>query len=324
MAPTKNTTASTTLAIPLWFTILAGLAIAARVTVKLPSSEQKHAIAWLKPSEVQSRLADPGETRELIFYDCMADWCPPCKKMERTTFQSKAIIESINKDFIPVRVNFSSETGPEEAATKSLKSKLSVYYLPTIAITLRNGDLVAKDWGAINLKDLMKEAKKKAGLVRAERKLSQGLAGEALPLLDQKKLSGEDPINDEIEIVVYDHTLRSLGKDDDCKRLLEKNYARVEEKRKALPPALNKPVFYTSLINYLQGKESFEQLVNEAANYNSDKGTAHLAMALKAMRGNDKTAAGKEFRKAAMDLSRGYNEDKLAEFFIEELEKTTK
>ncbi|MBI5175780.1 MAG: thioredoxin family protein [Candidatus Melainabacteria bacterium] len=324
MAPTKNTSASSTLAIPLWFTVLAGLAIAARVAVKLPSSEHKSAIAWLKPSEVTTRLAAPGETRELIFYDCMADWCPPCKKMERTAFQSKAIIESINKDFIPVRVNFSNETGPEEAATKSLKRKLNVYYLPTIAITLRNGDLVAKDWGLIDLKELMKEAQKKAGLVRAERKLSQGLAAEALSLLDKKKLSGEEPINDDIEIVVYDHTLRTLGKEEDCKHLLEKNFARVEEKRKALPPALNKPAFYLSLINYLQGKESFEKLVNEAANTNGEKGAAHLALALKAMRDNDKAAAGKEFRKAAMDLSRGYHEDKLAEFYIEELERTTR
>ena len=324
MAPTKSTTAATTLSIPLWFTVLAGLAIAARVVVKLPNSENKSAIAWLKPSELQSRLADPGESRELIFYDCTAQWCPACKKMERTSFQSKPIIEAINKDFIPVRLDFSDETKPEEAATKNLKSKLSVYYLPTIAITLKNGDLVAKDWGQINLKELMQEAKKKAGLVRAERKLSQGQAGQALPLLDARKLSGEEPINDEIEILVYSHTLLSLGKEEECKRLLERTSARLEEKRKNLPPALNKPIFFSSLLNYLLEKESSEDLLNEAGDYSREKGEAHLALALQATRRNDKALAGKEFRKAAMELSHGYREDKLAEFYIEELENSPK
>ena len=45
-----------------------------------------------------------SKSNKLIMIDFMADWCPPCKKMDKTTFLNINIIKKSN-EFIPIRID---------------------------------------------------------------------------------------------------------------------------------------------------------------------------------------------------------------------------
>jgi thiol:disulfide interchange protein len=40
-----------------------------------------------------------------VFLHFYADWCMYCKKMEQSTFKDPEVIDALNQDYIPVRVN---------------------------------------------------------------------------------------------------------------------------------------------------------------------------------------------------------------------------
>ena len=64
--------------------------------------ESPTAIQWGDNLEIAFSFA--LNSNKIIMIDFMAEWCPPCQKMDEETFSNPNIIKKSN-DFIPVRID---------------------------------------------------------------------------------------------------------------------------------------------------------------------------------------------------------------------------
>jgi thiol-disulfide isomerase/thioredoxin len=67
--------------------------------------------------------------KKKIYLHFTASWCMPCKWMDENTYKDPQVIESLNENFIPIKINI------EETEGKTFKSNFGVTILPTIMIT---------------------------------------------------------------------------------------------------------------------------------------------------------------------------------------------
>ena len=70
-------------------------------------SQEKDIIEWKTVQQADS-LQLKGDKR-LILMDVYAEWCGPCKLMDKHTFQNKEVAQYINENFIPVKFNAESK-----------------------------------------------------------------------------------------------------------------------------------------------------------------------------------------------------------------------
>jgi thioredoxin-related protein len=77
-----------------------------------------------------------GVEGKMLFVDFHAKWCTPCKWMEQTTFKDEYIVNSLNADFVAVKIDIDDALGYE------VKKSFDVKYLPTILIFNSQGQLI--------------------------------------------------------------------------------------------------------------------------------------------------------------------------------------
>lgn len=75
---------------------------------------------------------------KLVFLDFWADYCSPCKLMEKYTFTDPSVIDKMNSSYVPVRINIETFDGYD------LKAQYNVKLLPTIIVLNSKGKLVAR------------------------------------------------------------------------------------------------------------------------------------------------------------------------------------
>lgn len=69
------------------------------------SAEPESSVRWeLYPSA----LTAAAEDGKMIFVDIVADWCIPCREMDKTTYRDEAVVKILNERFHPVRLNQAS------------------------------------------------------------------------------------------------------------------------------------------------------------------------------------------------------------------------
>jgi thioredoxin-related protein len=81
----------------------------------------------------------------LYFY---AEWCPYCRDMDRKTFKDPSVIGTLNRDFIPIRV----DSDREQAAAALFRVK----GLPDSWFLAESGDIIGHRPGFIAADQLMK------------------------------------------------------------------------------------------------------------------------------------------------------------------------
>ncbi len=69
---------------------------------KQASEDNKNEIKW--GNNLDSAFAIASKFNKLIMIDFMAEWCPPCKEMDKITFSNTNIIKKSN-EFILVRID---------------------------------------------------------------------------------------------------------------------------------------------------------------------------------------------------------------------------
>lgn len=81
---------------------LLSIAIFCMVLVGLSTTSASDEINWHAYAEGLALAKQEGKKIFVHFY---ADWCAYCEKMENETLKNSAVIDYLNQNFIPVRVN---------------------------------------------------------------------------------------------------------------------------------------------------------------------------------------------------------------------------
>lgn len=95
----------------------------------------------------QAGTARSGIEKKKIFLHFYADWCTYCAEMERTTFKNPAVIATLNRTFIPIRVNSDRE--------KEIAALFRVKGLPDSWFLAENGEVIGHRPGYITAEQLM-------------------------------------------------------------------------------------------------------------------------------------------------------------------------
>jgi thioredoxin-related protein len=102
-------------------------------------------------SGIQWHSFDDGMARskfehKRVFLHFYADWCVFCKEMEKKTFKDPDIIESLNENFIPIRVDVERE--------KETSAMFRIRELPDTWFVAQNGDILGHRPGYISTEQL--------------------------------------------------------------------------------------------------------------------------------------------------------------------------
>lgn len=90
-------------------------------------------IQWQSYSDEMLRKAQ--EEGKPVMIDFYADWCIPCKELDKLTFSQPEIVE-ISKNFIMLKVDLTSSGDPR---TKALKKKYNIKGVPTLVFLAPDG-----------------------------------------------------------------------------------------------------------------------------------------------------------------------------------------
>lgn len=84
----------------------------------------------------ESGLSKANSEGKLLFVEFYADWCTPCKWMDKTTFKNTDVVDLMNTNYVALKMDIENDEGSE------LKSQYSVRMLPTILIFNSAGKMV--------------------------------------------------------------------------------------------------------------------------------------------------------------------------------------
>ncbi len=79
-----------------------------------------------------------GTDGKLFFVEFYANWCTPCKWMDKTTFKNENVVDLLNENYVALKMDIESNEGG------NLKEKFSVRMLPTILIFNSKGEMVER------------------------------------------------------------------------------------------------------------------------------------------------------------------------------------
>ncbi|MFI3314713.1 MAG: thioredoxin family protein [Rikenellaceae bacterium] len=106
-------------------------------------------VTFEESATLSSLLTKSKEEGKLIFVDCYASWCGPCKFMDNNVFSNKNVGEFMNDNFINAKFDMEKDEGPTIGRKYSIKS------YPTFLILDSKGNIVAKLVGSSNANEFI-------------------------------------------------------------------------------------------------------------------------------------------------------------------------
>ena len=117
-------------------------------------------IGFYKDMSLDDALELARQQNKLVFIDFYADWCAPCKMMERDVFTHQSIYPFFNERFINVKMDVDDRSVGSEAA-----AKYNISAMPTLMLIHPEKDVIMKERGYRDANGLLKAAQ--AALARA-------------------------------------------------------------------------------------------------------------------------------------------------------------
>lgn len=129
----KNSFAVLILAVGIWFMI--------------PTDEQS--IAWSKFDEKE--FSQALESGDKVIIDFYADWCIPCKELDKLTFSDPAVIEK-SEEFKTFKADLTKSMSPE---VEKLREEFQIVGVPTVLIIDSSGKEVERITGFVNAEEFL-------------------------------------------------------------------------------------------------------------------------------------------------------------------------
>lgn len=129
-----------------WTALVGGLFLLfAAVTEYWPASGAS--LTWLTLAEAR---AEAGRQEKPIFVDVYADWCGPCKQMEKTVFPADSVHDLLTGRFVLAKIN-----GDDPVTGDSLKKQFGIRAYPTYIVLSPTGKERKRHVGFMNTTSLI-------------------------------------------------------------------------------------------------------------------------------------------------------------------------
>ncbi|MBI1353139.1 MAG: thioredoxin fold domain-containing protein [Acidobacteria bacterium] len=102
----------------------------------LPKPSAEDLPAWR--TDYEAALAEAKATGKPALLDFTADWCPPCRVMEREVWPDERVRTAVDAETIPVRLDVDEDSSAEAARAHRLSG------IPTIVLVDGDGQELAR------------------------------------------------------------------------------------------------------------------------------------------------------------------------------------
>lgn len=92
---------------------------------------------------VKAAIEKAKSERKLVFIDFYADWCAPCKEIEKTVFPDSRFHTYVNENFVVLKIH----TDNYENGGSDYAEKMGVGSLPTMMVINSKGDELGRITG---------------------------------------------------------------------------------------------------------------------------------------------------------------------------------
>ncbi|MBK9975603.1 MAG: thioredoxin family protein [Planctomycetes bacterium] len=112
------------------------------------SEKPSEGIKFLTDFAAAKKLAE--EQKKGLFIDFMAEWCGPCKMLDKDVWSDKGVAERVSRDYVPVKIDVDEQ--------QELAASYEIMAMPTLIIADAQGNAKVRQVGAAfdNPKDALK------------------------------------------------------------------------------------------------------------------------------------------------------------------------
>ncbi|MCS3801032.1 thioredoxin family protein [Niastella sp. OAS944] len=133
-------------------------------TINGNKSPVEPGIKWTEGLSWQQVVKKAKEENKLIFVDCYATWCKPCKLMDREVYTDDTVGSFMNDKFISIRLQLDTTENDDKnikllySTAKRFQKKYEVRGMPTFLFFSSEGIILHKNMGAKSRRDFVQLA----------------------------------------------------------------------------------------------------------------------------------------------------------------------